>query len=43
MKSWQQTLEPPVGMGSLRYWELWWLIALEIFGHVLCYLFVYYI
>jgi hypothetical protein len=43
MKSWQQALEPPVGMGSLRCWESRWLIALEMFGHVLSYLFVYYV
>jgi hypothetical protein len=42
-KSWQQALEPPVGMGSLRCWESRRLIALEMFGHVLCYLFVYYV
>jgi hypothetical protein len=43
MKSWQQTVELPVGMGSLRCWESWQLIALEMFGHVLFYLFVYYV
>jgi hypothetical protein len=42
-KSWRQTVEPPVGMGSLRCWESRRLIALEMFGHVLFYLFVYYV
>jgi hypothetical protein len=40
-KSWRQTVEPPVGMGSLRCWESRRLISLEMFGHVLFYLFVY--
>jgi hypothetical protein len=42
-KSWQQMVEPPVGMGSLWCWESRQLIALEMFGHVLFYLFVYYV
>jgi hypothetical protein len=42
-KSWQPTLELPVGMGSLRYGESRRLIALEMLGYVLCYLFVYYV
>jgi hypothetical protein len=37
------TVEPPVGMGSLRCWESRRLIVLEMFGHVLFYLFVYYV
>jgi hypothetical protein len=43
MESWRQTVEPPVGMGSLWCWESRRLIALEMFGHVLFYLFVYYV
>jgi hypothetical protein len=35
MKSWWQVMELLVGMGYLQCWESWWLIALEIFGHVL--------
>jgi hypothetical protein len=43
MKSWRQTVELPVGMGSLWCWESWQLIVLEMFGPVLFYLFVYYV
>jgi hypothetical protein len=42
-KSWWQIVEPPVGMGSLQCWESRQLIALEMFGHVLFYLFDYYV
>jgi hypothetical protein len=36
-------MEPPVGMGYLQCWESQRLIALEMFRHVLFYLFVYYV